>query len=348
MKFGAAFLMLFGVAQASQVSVGVEGHVYNPHWSPNGQYIAFELNRFGDAVDMYIVRIANGNPQVPVKVSIPGVSSSFSGRGTVVAAPVWHPEGTVIFEGSNAGGTQRLYYFAPGGQTAAELLSNAMISGDLTWPTLSPDARNLAFVSDAAGAGDIYQWDQNSNKVTATFTSPFTEASPRYSPDGKVIAFSRKNRGTEDLFLWAGGASVTAFKGGNGDQSRPVWAGSQVLYFSNERGEGHWDIAIAGQDGGDRRVLAREVRLPMRASPALTPDGRAVVYTMSDPEQADRLMVTLLDGSKTVEIPTGLVACGEPDLVSVGGRVYAAFTALPDKDTDFRQLHILDVTGKLP
>jgi len=349
MSLGTILLpVVLGLAQAAQVSLGAEGHAYNPHWSANGDYIAFELNRYGDAVDLYVVRVSKGVPQVPSKVAIPGVSSNFSGRGTVVAAPVWHPEGTVIFEGSNAGGTQRLYYWAPGGQTAAELLSSSQISGDLTFPSLSPDAKTLAFVSDSAGSGDIFLWDQNSNKVSSTFTSAFAEAFPRFSSDGKIVAFSRKNRGTEDLFLWQGGASVVPFKGGNGDQSRPVWSGDQIVYFSNERGEGHWDVAIAARDGSDRRILAKEVRLPMRASPALTPDGRAVVYAMSDPEQANRLMVTLLDGSKTVEIPTGLVACGEPDLVQLDGRIYAAFTALPDKDTDFRQLHIVDVTGKLP
>ena len=69
---------------------------------------------------------------------------------------------------------------------------------------------------------------------------------------------------------------------------------------------------------------------------------------MSDPELADRLMVTTLDGSRTMEIPTGLVACGEPDLVAVGDKVFAAFTALPNKASDWRQLHIIDVTGQIP
>lgn len=343
-----ALPLFLSVAQAAQVTVTEQGHAYNPHWSPNGQYLAFELNKYGDAVDLFVVRVSNGNPTTPAKVVIPGVSSSFSSRGSVVAAPVWHPEGFVIFEGSNSGGTQRLYYWAPGGQTAAELLSTTMIRGDLTFPTLTSTGKTLAFVSDSAGSGDIFLWDQASNKVSSTFTSPFTEAAPHFASDGKTLAFSRKNRGTEDLFLWSGGASVIPFKGGNGDQSRPIWVGEKVVYFSNERGEGHWDIAMADRNGGERVILAKEVRLPMRAAPAITPDGRSVVYALSEPERADRLMVTLLDGSRTVEIPTQLVACGEPDVVAVDGRTFVAFTALPDKDTDYRQLHILDVTGKLP
>jgi Tol biopolymer transport system component len=335
-------------ARAAQVPIPVEGHAYNPHWAPNGQWIAFELNQYGDNVDLYIVKVTDGIAQIPRKVMIPGVTSSFSARGSVVASPVWHPEGTLLFEGSNAGGTQRLYYFQPGGQTAAELLTVSQIAGDLTWPSISPDGRNVAFVSDVTGAGDIYLWSQATNQVRTTFSDTFADAAPRFASDNTTLAFSRKNRGTEDLYLWTGGTDVTLLRGGNGDQSRPIWVADRILYFTNERGEGHWDIAVTDRAGSERTILARDVRLPMRAPPAITPDGRSVVYTWSDPQKADRLVVTTLDGATTVELPTGLVACGEPDLVLLDGRVWAAFTALPDGGSDWRQLHVLDVTGKLP
>ncbi|MBN1335785.1 MAG: PD40 domain-containing protein [Deltaproteobacteria bacterium] len=342
-------LPLLLAAQAGQVQVQHDGHAYNPHWSPDGKWLAFEVNQYGDAVDLYVVKIVSGNAGVPQKVVIPGLSSSFSSRGSVVAGPVWHPQGHVVFEGSNSGGTQRLYYWTPGGQAAAELLTQAQVKGDLTWPTLSADGMRLAFVSDASGNGDLYLWSQQDNQVQPTFSSPLAEAAPRFSPDRTMLAFTRKNKGSEDLFLWHGpGSEPTMLRGGNGDQTRPIWAGENILYFTNERGELHWDIAITDKAGTSRRILARDVRLSMRAGPALTPDGRAVAYTMSDPERADRIMITTLDGAKTVEIPTGLVACGEPDLVEVGGRVFLAFTALPNAASDFRQLHILEVTGRLP
>jgi Tol biopolymer transport system component len=333
---------------AAQVNITVQGHAYNPHWSPNGQWLAFEVNQYGDSVELWLARVTGGIASVPKKIVIPGVTSSFSGRGSVVAAPTWHPEGTLIFEGSNAGGTQRLYFFQPGGQTAAELLSSQQIAGDLTWPSISQDGRTVAFISDVTGNGDIYLWTQTTNQVRATFTDTFSDAAPKFAPDNKTLAFSRKNRGTEDLYLWSGGTECTAIKGGNGDQTRPIWAGDQILYFTNERGEGHWDIAVTDRSGADRKVLAKDVRLPIRASPALTPDKRAVAYGLSDPQKADRLYLTTLDAATTVEIPTGLVAVGEPNLTWLDGRVFMAFTALPDGESDYRQLHVLDVTSKMP
>ena len=54
-----------------------------------------------------------------------------------------------------------------------------------------------------------------------------------------------------------------------------------------------------------------------------------------------------LDGSKTVEFKSGLVACGEPALIDANGRILLAFTALPSKGSDWRHLHIQDVTSIL-
>jgi hypothetical protein len=48
-----------------------------------------------------------------------------------------------------------------------------------------------------------------------------------------------------------------------------------------------------------------------------------------------------------VEVQTGLVAVGEPSLVNVNGRLFLAFTALPSEGADWRQLHVIDITGKV-
>lgn len=339
-------LTLAGTLHAAEVSAPDRGHAYNPSWSPDGQYVAFELNKFEGSVDLYVVKLMNGNPVgAPQKVVLPGATSAFSASGSVSAAPNWHPKGMLIFEGSNPGGTNRLYFWQPGGQSAAELLSNGQIPGDLSWPTVSPDGKMVAFVSDSTGSGDIYVWDRSTNKVTQALTSPFSEAAPRYSADATKIAYSRKNQGSEDLFILEGGTPVPLV-GGNGDQTRPVWSGAAVVYFTSERGEEHWDIGVS--DGpGKKRVVARDVRLPLRAAPALTPDGQWLVYGLADPEQAKNIMFTSVDGSRTVKIETGVIAAGEPAVQKVGDRIFLAFTALPADGADWRQLHVVDVTDKL-
>jgi hypothetical protein len=131
-----------------------------------------------------------------------------------------------------------------------------------------------------------------------------------------------------------------------GDQTRPVWAGDEVVYFSSERGGDHWDIRAVNGTGGASRLVLRDVRLPVRAGPALTPDGGHVVAVSSDPVRGDRIQIVALDGSGSVEIETGLVACGEPAVVESNGRTWLAFTALPAAGADWRGLHVLDITGR--
>jgi Tol biopolymer transport system component len=333
-------------ASAAEVSVSQAGHASNPSWSPDGGWLAFEVNNYGGNIDLFLVEVSNGNPMgTPQKINIPGSSSSFSSGGSVVAAPSWHPRGIVIFEGSNAGNDNRLYQQTPEGAAAGQLLTSGQIGGDLSWPAVSADGKHVAFVSDISGSGDIYYWDRASNQVVQAVESPYSEMAPRYNADGTRLVYSRKNRGSQDLFTWDGTQS-TPLVGGNGDQTRPVWAGDSVVFFSNERGDDHWDIAISS-GVGEKKTIARDVRLPQRATPAISPDGRWVAYGVEDPANSGKIMFTRVDGSSTVSLATGVVACGEPALIEAGGRIFLAYTALPSKGADWRQLHIEDVTSLL-
>ncbi|MCB9766110.1 MAG: PD40 domain-containing protein [Alphaproteobacteria bacterium] len=334
-------------ALAAEVSTKDSGHAQNPQWSPDGQWLAFEINNMSNTVELFLVQVNGGQPGDPAQLKIPGASSSFGG-GSVASTPVWasNPNLMVIFEGTNAGGVMRLYYAAPGAGAPNELITASQMQGNLAAPAMAPDGSRFAFVADATGMGDIYVWDIASGEINNIFPSNVTESNPSFSPDGKKLVFSRKNKGNEDLFTWTGSSTTPPLLGGAGDQTRPRWAGDQVVYFTGERGEGHWDIAVSSGPG-ERTVIARDVRLPARSAPALAPDSGAVAYTMADPDKGGSVFVTRLDGSGTKEIPTGLVACGEPSLVSVNGRTLLAFTALPAEGSDWRRLHIIDVTGKI-
>ena len=335
-------LALSSVVSAAEVSVAARGHAMNPVWSADGQWVAFELNPYQGQNDLYVIKIVNGNPVgTPQKVALPGSSSQFGGTGNTASAPTWLPQGQVVFEGTT-GGKGRLFLWKPGGAAAGELLSTTQVSGELSWPTVSPDGKALTFVSDVTGSGDIYSWDRASNQVKMLFTSPFSEAGPRYSDDSQKMAYSRKNQGGEDLFVYAATQS-SPLMGGNGDQTRPVFVGEKVVYFTNERGGEHWDIA-AVTGPGTKVTVAKDVRLPLRAAPALTPDKQWVVYGMDIPAEASKIRFTSVDGSKTVAYDTGLVAVGDPSVTKVGDRLYLAFTALPSAGADWRQLHVVDVT----
>jgi len=338
-------------ASAGEVRFSPEdGHAYNPVWSMDGKHIAFEVNRYdGGSIDLFVSQVSGAIAKDAVKVSLPGGTSKFGSSGQVVSNPTWHPSGMSVFEGSNQGGMYRLYIKAPGGASATELLSTTQASGNLTFPTVSADGNFLAFVSSQTGNGDLRAWDRGKNTVTQLSKSDATESFPEYSADSKRMLFTRLQNFTQDIFeIDLATGTEKSLVSGNGDQTRATYSASgSVVYFTSERGTDQWDIAMADKAGGNKKVLAKDVRLPLRQRPALTPDGQWVAWVSADPTKDSKIMMAKLDGSKTVEVSTEFKGCGEPALTLQNGRVLLAFTFLPASGADWRHLFVMDVTDKL-
>lgn len=340
---------LTSLAGAVEIGIPGGGHASNPTWSPDGGWLAFEANNNANKVELYVVQIQGGVPRVPVKVTIPGSTSSFSSAASYTANPNWHPRGSLLFEAANPTGTTRLYFTQPGGSAPAEYLGVSAAPGNLSWPSIAPDGTRVVYVSSGSGSGDVYLYNALTGKSQVLVPSSYAENAPRFGPDGQRVVFSR-NQGNEDLFLWTAAAPTpTAITGGMGDQTRARFAGNdRVVFYSNDRGEDLWDIVVAPTTPGKPRLtLAKDIRLPLRSQPQLTPDGTAILYTSAAPSQDSYVFVTTLDGLSTKKINTGLVAVGDPTAVVVGGRTMLAFTALPTSGSDWRQLHVIDVTGQL-
>lgn len=334
-------------AAAGPVTFDGEGHAYHPIWSVDGKYLAFEVNRYAGDVDLYIAAVSGDVAKSGIRVSLPGGANPFAGSGQVVVNPVWHKDGYAVFEGSNQGGQFRIYYRAGAGGAAAELIPTTEIPGDLTFPTVSADGKSMAFVSDQTGAGDIRIRDTQTGKLSQVTATPVAEMFPLFDSSATKLMFTRKNNGAEDVYELAIGAGTeTQLASGNGDQTRPVYAADgRVVFYDGSRGEDHWDVVSVLK--GAKTTLARDVRLPLRARPALSPDGKWVAFAFADPTKSDKVVVARVDGTKTVEITTSFTACGEPAIGTQGGRLLLAYTALPSSGSDWRFLYVQDVTDKL-
>jgi Tol biopolymer transport system component len=347
-----ALTALLGAASSSafagEVRFDGEGHAESPSWSLNGKHIAFEVNNFAGTVDMYISSVAGAIAKDGKKVSLPGGSSAFGQSGSVVINPTWHPDGVVVFEGSNQGGNMRLYYVDTTSSSASEMVKTSEIPGDLTFPSITTDGRTMSFIADATGNGDIRTRDSSGTLGQLT-NSSHAEMFPEFSSDGSTVVFSRKRNNTEDIFVMpASGGEGELAVGGSGDQTRPNYAANgAIVYFDNGRGQDLWDLGVVSSAGGDKKTLAKGIRLPTRARPAVTPDGQWVAYTHSDPTKSSKVMVTKIDGSKTVEIATEFAACGDPALGVQGGRTMLAYTALRNAGADWRVLYVEDITDQL-
>jgi len=343
-----SLILAASAALAGKVSPPADGHAYNPVFSSDGRTIAFEVNPYQGNVDLYLASLAGTEPSgPPIRVELPGTASPFGGRGHVAASPVWHPDGIVIFEASNPGGKYRLYYRQGLKGSAAELISSRQVPGNLTTAALSPDGHRLAFVTDTSGQADIHVRDTQTNALTSITSSPQAEGYPMFSPDGRRIVFQRERDGSQDVFEIELGSGVERrVVGGPGDQTRPTYgADGAILYFDGARGEDRWDLASV--TAGRSKILAKDVRLPLRARPALSADGRHVAFAFADPTRARAVRIARVDGGGVTALETPFTAVGEPAFGIQGQRTLLAYTALPASGSGWRFLYVADVSDKV-
>src|SRR4051812_12793873 len=67
----------------------------------------------------------------------------------------------------------------------------------LAEPAVSPDAREIAFVS----GGDIWTVPADGGEARLLVAHPATESRPLYSPDGRYLAFSSSRTGNGDVYV---------------------------------------------------------------------------------------------------------------------------------------------------
>ena len=147
-------------------------------------------------------------------------------------------------------------------------------------PSLSPDARTIAFVS----GGDIWTVPSSGGDARLLVANPATESRPLFSPDGKSLAFVSTRTGNGDVYvldLMTGDARRITY-----DDTRELldgWSRDRWIYFSSNSGEADsgaadvWRIPAAG--GTPMPVTNEPVMYEYFAAPS--PDGTRVAFVAS-------------------------------------------------------------------
>lgn len=151
----------------------------------------------------------------------------------------------------------------PGG-----LAGTLVFQSDMPGPD-NPDARNHIFTIDLAG-GKITQLTSGRNHH---------DSNPRWSPDGKRIAFkSTRNGGQYDVYVMdANGANVTRLTDHPAQDHDPVWmpdGQSVIISSTRDSREDLFRVWLA-----DRRVERLTHHVVGRAiMPSISPDGKSVAF----------------------------------------------------------------------
>jgi len=159
-------------------------------------------------------------------------------------------------------------------------------------PNFSPNDSQIVFVSNRTGNQEIWIANadgKNQRQLTdsskfadknspSTNTSPDTLGSPRFSPDGKFVAFDAQINGNSDIFIIsAGGGAARRLTLDASREILPAWsADGQWIYFNSNRGGGPniWKMPATG---GELIQITRQGGFESFAAP----DGRTIFFTKS-------------------------------------------------------------------
>jgi serine/threonine protein kinase len=195
----------------------------HPRVSPDGRQLAIEIE--GPHHDFYTYDLARG------------VLSKFTSDGHS-HWPVWTPDGKhVTFRRSLQGGDFSIWWMPADRSSPEERLT--LIGNRQSAASWSPDSHVVAFTQvDAETGADIYVLDMNSERKPRPFVqTKFNEGSPRFSPDGRWIAYCSNESGHNEVYVQAypgPGAKIQISTDGGTD---PVWAqnGTELFYRSGDK-----------------------------------------------------------------------------------------------------------------
>lgn len=211
----------------------VQGSIFAPAWSPDGNRIAYSVQREKSNPVIYVQSVSGGaaNALTP----FPGSSLS----------PSFSPDGSKILFSSSLQGNADIYEInASGGQPRK--LTNSPSSE--VQPSYAPDGKSFVYVSDTAGFNkpQIYRYDFSSGRTTKVSSSGYA-TSPQFSSDGSQIAFLN---GRAAAIMNSNGGGITNI-GNTGIDEAPSFSpnGKRVVYASTQGGKGI--ITIKSLNGGE-------------------------------------------------------------------------------------------------
>ncbi len=154
------------------------GMTFAPRFSPDGNKLILSMSRRGNSDIFVMDLISRSTSRLTTDPSI-DVSGSFS------------PDGRKIVFNSDRGGSPQLYTMNADG-TGTKRISFG--KGRYSAPVWSPRGDKIAFVKSQSGKFSIGVMDPD-GKNERLLTSSFLDESPTWSPNGRVIIFSRETRG---------------------------------------------------------------------------------------------------------------------------------------------------------
>ncbi len=194
----------------------------SPRVAPDGRRLAVTVS--GATEDIWLHDVASGT----------STQFTFESDNT---SPIWTPDGERITFSSNRAGALNLFVARADGSSApVRLTASDHVQLPGSW---SPDGTVLAFVELHPTTGrDIWLLrDAGGRSVQPFLTTPFHESSPRFSPDGRWMAYVSNESGHSEVYVRPLANPSQKWQVSINGGAEPVWGrDGRELFYRADRG----------------------------------------------------------------------------------------------------------------
>ena len=255
-----------------------------PHLSPDGRRLLVTIEQAMS--DLWVYDIAPG--------TLTQLTFDSGAR-----FPVWSPDGQRAAFSSNKTGALNLFVIdvaRPGTGERLTSSDNLQIAG--SW---SSDGQTLAFVEQHPTKGrDIRLIAPNNRSTRAWLDSTFEEGAPRFSPDGRWLAYVSSESGRHEVYIRLLAGSSGRQQVSNDGGTEPVWArdGRELFYREGDKMKA---VRVTGSGANlqaappltlfDGRFAKGSIDA---ANYDVTPDGQRFLMVQSDQHSSGSTMFHVL------------------------------------------------------
>ncbi len=222
--------------------------------------IAFKAEKGPGRSEIYIADFDGFAPQ------------SVTSDNAIVAGPDWRGQGMLLYSSYKLGYPYIFsHQLSTGTRTAV-----ARHPGGSYSPAVSPDGTRVAMILSKSGSPDLYVANIDGTGLKQLTTTRESESSPCWSPDGKTICFSSRDRGATMLFTVpaTGGTMRQLATSGAPSPTEPAWSpdGKWIAFTSQTR---TFQICIVPANGGSGGAA---IPLVEGEDPSWAPNSRALMF----------------------------------------------------------------------
>lgn len=263
--------------------------------------VNLDLSRDGTRVAMMRLAGQQRNPDIWTYDLRRGISTRLTFEAGAEVGPVWSPDGKKIaFMAGTAGGVTIKQRDSAGAGNDEVVLT--MSDKEIEVVDWSRDGTMMIAEMLVPNAGmELVLIDLATKKMTPFASSPATEGSARFSPDGKWIAYRSAQSGESQIYVQPFPADGSRWQMSVSGGESPRWSGDSKRLFWVDRDRTLWSADIS--KGFD--ALNPQRHRPIGSDDyVLSPDGKQVILapmTSATPQPIVVLQPAELESGRAVD-----------------------------------------------